>query len=63
MTDRTADDHARLIRRAIADAEADGFVVDFNWGLHWGVPDGMHLAVVHADVNWKKAVRIWPTAS
>jgi hypothetical protein len=52
---------ARQIRKAIRDAEADGFVVDFGWD---GFLDERrwYLAVGIADTNWKEAVRIWPTS-
>jgi hypothetical protein len=54
-----ADWHARAIRRAIADAQGDGMVVDFNWTGQLRTSN-VHLAVVHKDVNWSKAVQIWP---
>jgi hypothetical protein len=50
---------ARQIRKAIRDAEADGYVVDFGWRGAL-VSRRLHLAVVHADANWKEAVRVWP---
>lgn len=56
-----AEFHARQIRRAIRDAEADGFVVDFDWIMYL---TDLHIKVTHKEANRKKeAVRVWPIES
>lgn len=51
--------HARQIRKAIRDAEADGYVVEFDW-KGWLAPSTVGIGIVHKDGRWNERVRVWP---